>query len=554
MSKKILVDVNIFQDVLSNREGAYAGAEILNLIKKKELEGWVSANTYGILFYLQRKVNSEEKARKYVSQILNDFVIIPTRKRLIQHALESDSPDFEDNIQIESAAQFTMDAIITRNKKDFENSRVPAYTPEEYLENVFISHKDTKSQSLTVPFLDLKAQLKDVYNDVDDEITKIISNTAFVMGKSVAEFERAFGSIHNSKYCYGVSTGTAGNHMVLWALGVGPGDEVIIPDNTFIATAWGATLCGAKPVFVDCHPASYNIDPSKVEAAITEKTKAIVAVHLYGQAADVGVISEELMVNGFELKEKGVFVHKDSGQTIYLVEDCAQAHIGEYKGTRVGGLGIASSFSFYPGKNLGAYGEGGAVMTDNEELAKKFKMIRDHGAEQKYYHQIYGHNYRMEGIQGAVLGVKLKHLEDWTNGRRRVAAKYKELLKDVEQIKLPKEMDYAKHVYHLFVIQVNSELGIVNGSKLVNSEEGIVKSARRDELQKYLNENGIATGLHYPVPLHLQPCFEHLGYKKGDFPVSEELAEQGLSLPMYAELTDEQIGYVCEKVKEFFKK
>jgi len=160
----------------------------------------------------------------------------------------------------------------------------------------------------------------------------------------------------------------------------------------------------------------------------------------------------------------------------------------------------------------------------------------------------------MEGIQGAVLGVKLKHLEDWTNGRRRVAAKYKELLKDVEQIKLPKEMDYAKHVYHLFVIQVNSELGIVNGSKLVNSEEGIVKSARRDELQKYLNENGIATGLHYPVPLHLQPCFEHLGYKKGDFPVSEELAEQGLSLPMYAELTDEQIGYVCEKMKEFFKK
>jgi len=553
MSKKILVDVNIFQDVLSNREGAYAGAEILNLIKKKELEGWVSANTYGILFYLQRKVNSEEKARKYVSQILNDFVIIPTRKRLIQHALESDSPDFEDNIQIESAAQFTMDAIITRNKKDFENSRVPAYTPEEYLENVFGSHQDTKSQSLTVPFLDLKAQLKDVYNDVDDEITKIISNTAFVMGKSVAEFERAFGSIHNSKYCYGVSTGTAGNHMVLWALGVGPGDEVIIPDNTFIATAWGATLCGATPVFVDCHPESYNIDPNKIVAAITPKTKAIVAVHLYGQAADVGVISEELMVNGFELKEKGVFVHKDSGQTIYLVEDCAQAHISEYKGTRVGGLGIASSFSFYPGKNLGAYGEGGAVMTDNEELAKKFKMIRDHGAEQKYYHQIYGHNYRMEGIQGAVLGVKLKHLEDWTNGRRRVAAKYKELLKDVEQIKLPKEMDYAKHVYHLFVIQVNSELGIVNGSKLVNSEEGIVKSARRDELQKYLNENGIATGLHYPVPLHLQPCFEHLGYKKGDFPVSEELAEQGLSLPMYAELTDEQIGYVCEKVKEFFK-
>jgi dTDP-4-amino-4,6-dideoxygalactose transaminase len=377
---------------------------------------------------------------------------------------------------------------------------------------------------MNIPFLDLKAQYKTIKDEVLPAINDVLDNTAYVLGKKVQAFEQAFAQAHNAKYCYGVSSGTDGNHMVLWALGIGPGDEVIIPANTFIATAWGATLCGATPVFVDCHSESYNIDPSKVEAAITPKTKAIVAVHLYGQPADMDPL--------IEIAKK---------HNIILVEDCAQSHIAEYKGKRVGALGYASSFSFYPGKNLGAYGEGGAVMTDNEELAKKFKMIRDHGAEQKYYHQMFGHNYRMEGIQGAVLGVKLRHLDDWTNGRRSVAKKYYELLKDVESLILPKEMDYAKHVYHLFVVQVKSS---------DNNQRTVV----RDELQKFLGENGIATGLHYPIPLHLQPCFSHLGYKKGDFPVTEALAEQGLSLPMYPEMTDEQIEYVCGKIKEFFKK
>jgi dTDP-4-amino-4,6-dideoxygalactose transaminase len=215
---------------------------------------------------------------------------------------------------------------------------------------------------------------------------------------------------------------------------------------------------------------------------------------------------------------------------IHLVEDCAQAHIAEYKGKRVGGFGIASSFSFYPGKNLGAYGEAGAVMTNDDGLAKKFKMIRDHGAEQKYMHEIYGHNYRMEGIQGAVLGVKLKYLSEWTEKRRAVVRKYKELLFNIEQVKLPVEKSYAKHVYHLYVIQ----------------------ATRRNELQSYLQEQGISTGLHYPVPLHLQPCFAHLGYKKGDCPNAEQLSDRCLSLPMFAEMTDEQINYVAEKIKKFF--
>ena len=371
---------------------------------------------------------------------------------------------------------------------------------------------------MQVPFLDLKIQYQSIKNEIDPAIQNVIDNTAFILGKSVADFESAFAKAHDVKYCCGVSSGTDANHLVLWSLGIKAGDEVIIPANTFIATAWGATLCGAKPVFVDCEPDSYNIDPAKVEKAITKKTKAIVAVHLYGQPADMDPLNE--------IAKK---------HNIHLVEDCAQSHIAEYKGKKVGGLSEAASFSFYPGKNLGAYGEGGAVTTNNAEIAQKVKMIRDHGAVQKYNHEIFGHNYRMEGIQGAVLGVKLKYLNKWTDGRRRAAAKYRELLGDLENIKVPTEMPYAKHVYHLYVIQVG-------------------ENGKRDALQKYLGENGISTGLHYPIPLHLQPCFRDLNYKKGEFPATEQLAECGLSLPMYPELKDEQIEYVCSKIREFVSK
>ena len=373
---------------------------------------------------------------------------------------------------------------------------------------------------MQVPFLDLKIQYQSIKDEVDPAIKNVIENTAFILGKSVADFEKAFAEAHNVKHCIGTSSGTDGNHLVLWALGIKPGDEVIIPANTFIATAWGVTLCGAKPVLVDCHPESYNIDPAKVEAAITPNTKAIVAVHLYGQPADMDKLRE---IAG--------------KHNLVLVEDAAQAHLAEYKGKKVGSLSKATSFSFYPGKNLGAYGEAGAVVTDDDELATKITMMREHGQSKKYYHDSFGHNYRMEGIQGAVLGVKLKHLNDWTDGRRKVAAKYRDLLSGVEGITLPIEMPDVKHVYHLFVIRVNGE----DGNK------------KRDDLQTFLKENGVASGLHYAIPLHRQKCFEYLGYNKGDFPVTENLAETGISLPMYAELTDEQIGYVTDKIKEFFK-
>ena len=369
---------------------------------------------------------------------------------------------------------------------------------------------------MNIPFLDLKAQYQQIKGEVNPAIQDVLDNTAFVMGKRVFDFEEVFSKHHNVKHCIATSSGTDSNHLVLWALGIGPGDEIIIPANTFIATAWGATLCGATPVFADCHPERYNIDPAKVEAVITPRTKAIVAVHLYGQPADMDPLKK--------IAEK---------HNIYLVEDAAQAHNAEYKGQKVGALSVAASFSFYPGKNLGAYGEGGAVTTNNDELAQKCRMLRDHGAVQKYSHESLGHNYRMEGIQGAVLGVKMKYLDEWTNGRRRAANKYRELLSNVEGIILPKEMEYARHVYHLFVIQVKRG------------------TAKRDALAKHLNENGVATGLHYPIPLHQQKCFHDLGYKKGDFAVSERLAETGLSLPMFPELNDEQIKYIADTVKTF---
>ena len=366
---------------------------------------------------------------------------------------------------------------------------------------------------MNVPFVDLRAQYASIKSEVLPAIENVLENAAFVLGKAVSDFETEFARRHGVQHCVGVSSGTDGNHLALWALGIGPGDEVIMPVNTFIATAWGATLCGATPVFVDCDPVSYNIDPALVEAKITPKTKAIVAVHLYGQPADMDPLAEIARRHG-----------------IALVEDCAQAHLAAYKGIAVGGIGVTASWSYYPGKNLGAYGEGGAVTTNDPELARKLRMIRDHGSEKKYNHEVLGHNYRMEGIQGAVLGVKMKYIERWTEARRSHAQSYGELLSGLPEFAVPRETPTAKHVYHLYV----------------------VRTPHRDKLQEHLQNRGVSTGLHYPVPLHLQKAFRHLGHRRGDFPVAETAADQLLSLPMFPELTRAQIEYVADSIREFF--
>lgn len=367
---------------------------------------------------------------------------------------------------------------------------------------------------MKVPFTDLRLIHNELKSEILRRIENLIDTSSFILGESVKDFENRFAESAGAKHCVGLSSGTDANHLALWAHGIGPGDEVIIPGNTFVATAWGATLCGAVPVFADCDPVSYNIDPDEVEAKISPRTKAVVAVHLYGQAADIDPLAE---------------ICKSRG--ILLVEDAAQAHSAEYKGRKAGSLCRAASFSFYPGKNLGAFGEAGAVTTSDDELARSFRMLRDHGCEKKYHHDSFGHNYRMESIQGAVLSAKLSKLAEWTESRRSAAARYGKHLSGIEQVTLPSEMNYAKHVYHLYVI----------------------KCRERDNLMSYLAERGISTGLHYPVPLHLQKCFAGLGYGEGDFPVTEDLASNCLSLPMFPGITDEQVDYVCDSIRSFYK-
>ena len=379
-----------------------------------------------------------------------------------------------------------------------------------------MGNNKTDYEIRSVPFLDLKAQQPQILDEIRKRFDDIIENTGFILGKHVEEFEEEFARLQTTAYCIGVSSGTAALHIALLTLGVGPGDKVIVPVNTFIATAEAVSLCGAEPVFVDCDK-FYNLDTDKLKLRITEVEekqrgllKAIIPVHLYGQPANmtkIMTIAEE-----YNLK---------------VVEDCCQAHLARFNNKTVGNYGEFGAFSFYPGKNLGAYGEAGALITNDENMYKKAKMIRQHGEVERYHHQVIGHNYRMEAFQGAVLATKSKYIEEWTEKRKAIAKIYTELLSEIDGIETPLELGGTDCVYHLFVIQTDN----------------------RDELQRYLGDNNIATGLHYPVPLHLQEAYAFLEYKEGDFPVAEKAAKRILSLPMYPELTEVQIHYVCDKIK-----
>jgi dTDP-4-amino-4,6-dideoxygalactose transaminase len=369
---------------------------------------------------------------------------------------------------------------------------------------------------MPVPFVDLQAQYRAIKAEVDEAIRRVLDSSAFILGREVEAFERAFADYVGARECVGVSNGTAAIQLALTACGVGAGDEVIVPANTFFATAEAVSTAGATPVFVDCAPLTYNIDAAKIEAAVTPRTRAVIPVHLYGQPADLDAVFETA-----------------ARHNLMVIEDAAQAHGARYKGKRVGARGRASCFSFYPGKNLGAYGEGGAVVTDDAEVARRVRMLRDHGSEQKYRHEIIGYNFRLEGIQGAVLNVKLRHLDGWNELRRAHAACYRELLAPLEAagaLTLPHEAADVEHVYHLFVIQ----------------------SDARDALQRHLSGAGVQTGIHYPVPVHLQPAYASLKYKEGDFPHAESQSRRVLSLPMFAELTGQQIKYVADAVADFY--
>jgi dTDP-4-amino-4,6-dideoxygalactose transaminase len=364
-----------------------------------------------------------------------------------------------------------------------------------------------------IPFVDLKSQYNSIKDEINTAVLKVLESTQFILGDEVVALEQEFAAYCSAEQGVALNTGTSALHLALLAAGIGAGDEVITVPFTFVATVAAIAYTGATPVFVDIDPVSYTMDVNQIEKAITAKTKAIMPVHLYGQPADMDPIMEIAQRHG-----------------LTVIEDAAQAHRSEYKGRRVGSIGDIGCFSFYPGKNLGAYGEGGMAVTNNPEYAQTIRMLRDWGQEGRYNHVIKGYNYRMDGVQGAILRVKLRYLDRWTEARRTHAAQYDERLKG-SGLKTPVAMPYSYHVYHVYA----------------------VRSPQRVSLQAALQEQGIQTGIHYPIPVHLQPAYADLGYQPGAFPHSEKVAKEEFSLPLYAELTSNQVNTVAEVLQQTLK-
>lgn len=374
---------------------------------------------------------------------------------------------------------------------------------------------NTTQEIVKVPFVDLKAQYLSIQQDIDGAIAKVIQETSFIGGKFVKDFEQQFAASYGIKHCISCGNGTDSLYILMKMLGIGEGDEVITAANSWISSSETITQAGARPVFADVHPAYYSIDESKLESRITSKTKAIIAVHLQGQMCDIETIKNICDKHG-----------------LLLIEDCAQSHFSEYKGKRAGFTGIAGSFSFYPGKNLGAYGDAGCIITNDDALAEKCRMYANHGALKKHQHQMEGINSRLDSIQAAILSAKLPHIMKWTEQRIKNAALYTKHLSGITGIELPAVRPNSKHTYHLYVI----------------------RTKQRDQLMQYLKEQEIETSIHYPTALPNLPAYKYLGHQPADFPIASALQQEILSLPMYPELTEEMIIYVARAMKTFFGK
>jgi dTDP-4-amino-4,6-dideoxygalactose transaminase len=365
-----------------------------------------------------------------------------------------------------------------------------------------------------IPIFDLKDQYNAIKDEIHEAVARVLESGWFILGQEVEAFEGEFAAYCGLSHGIGVGSGTEALHLALLACGVGPGDEVITVPHTAVATVAAIELTGARPVLVDIDPASYTIAPDQLESRITARTRAIVPVHLYGQAADLDPILEIAQRHG-----------------LTVVEDCAQAHGTEYRGRRVGVFGRVACFSFYPTKNLGAYGDGGMVVTDDGTLAHKVRLLRQYGWEKRYVSSLKGLNSRLDELQAAVLRAKLGHLDQWNEARRARAKLYGQLLAG-SGVATPTEMDYGRHVYHLYVVRCPHR-------------------AHRDELKSYLAEHGVGTAIHYPIPIHLQEAYQDLGYRRGDFPVTEACADEILSLPMYPELREDEVREICGLVKDY---
>jgi dTDP-4-amino-4,6-dideoxygalactose transaminase len=372
---------------------------------------------------------------------------------------------------------------------------------------------------MKIPLVDLKANYLSIKNEIDETIFRVINNSSFIMGDEVEEFDKNFAKFLDVRYSIGVNSGTSALHLALIALDIKQGDEVITVPNTFIATSEAISHTGAKPVFVDIEEDIYNMNPRLVNEKVTKKTRAIIPVHLYGNPCNM----KEILFKALEY---------DS--SIKIVEDCAQAHGAEYCGIKLGNHGAIAAFSMFPAKVLGSFGDAGAVVTNDETLANKVRLLRNHGRITKHEHLIEGYNYRISSLQAAILNAKLKYLDGWIEKRRQVACCYNKLFSEnnlEELVKTPIENKDGKHCYYMYVVRVKN----------------------RENLQNYLKEQGIETGIHYKLPLHLQPAYSYLGYKKGDFPITEKVSNEILSLPLYPEMTEEQIVYVVDSIKKFYK-
>lgn len=366
---------------------------------------------------------------------------------------------------------------------------------------------------MQIPFLNLQLQYQNNQVAIDKAIKDVITETAFIKGKYVTNFESEFAKAYGIKHCIGVADGTSAIYIALKMLGVGANDEVITTACTWISSSETISQTGAKPVFVDIEPNYYSIDTDAIEKKITSKTKAIIAVHLYGQASNIKAIKA--------ICDK---------HHLFLIEDCAQAHFAEFEGQKAGTFGNVATFSFYPGKNLGAYGDAGAIITNDDELAKKMRMYANHGALIKHEHEIEGINSRLDGLQAAILSAKLPHIHEWNNKRIEHAAYYNNLLKEVKEIVCPQTRNGSKHIFHLYVLRVKN----------------------REALQSYLKEHGVETQIHYPTPLPFLKAYQYLNHKPSDFPIAAQYQSEILSLPMYPELTKQEIEYVVTQIKNFY--
>ncbi len=367
---------------------------------------------------------------------------------------------------------------------------------------------------MDIPLVDLKSQLKFIKKEALEKVESILDKCNFILGDEVSQFEKEFAAYINAKYCIGVANGTDALHLSIRAANIGHGDEVIVPANTFIATALGVTLAGATPVFVDINEKNFLLDVNQAKRQITSKTKAIIPVHLYGRMMD--------------LTELQALAQKHQ---LTIIEDAAQAHGARLNGKYAGTIGVMGCFSFYPGKNLGAFGDGGLIATNSDEIYDKVIALRNYGSPKKYHHPVIGFNSRLDTLQAAFLSIKLKFLDQYNNARYEAATKYVESLNSISDIILPEIPPKGSHVFHLFVI----------------------RTSRRDELLQYLNDKGIGAGIHYPIPIHLQGAYKNLGYTEGSFPVTEKLAKEILSLPIFPEISDEQIKYITDHIKKYFK-